>query len=199
MRALRTVAAPLALAVAVLALSGCPPRQAEQAPPPQLPSGPAPVVDVPDEPADDSEPTVAEAGALTKEAVASVMESMNDSAVMGKLESIGEDLGLEDAESVESVKAIMEAAADSDEVAEAVRPHGFDSAAAWVDAFTRVLPGLGPASARAFGLDEPAEPSADDEYAIFVEAYGKPTDEDIDVIAEVIKDQVEAEEPKTAE
>ena len=136
---------------------------------------------------------------MTKEAVTGVLESMEDDAVGEKLESIGKDLGLEDPESAEGIKAIMAKVAESDEMAEAVKPYGFESAAAWVDALTRVLPGLMRANAKALGLEDAGDLSVDDEFAVFVEAYGEPSDEDIDPIAEVIKEQLEADEPAAPE
>ena len=202
MRDLRVVAALLVLGVVVLALGGCPPKETEQAAAPggpTGPAGPAPTPESSDEPVGDTGAGTADTGALTKEAVTGVLQSMEDDAVTEKLEGIGKDLGLEDAESAESLKAIMDKAAESDEVAAAVKPYGFDSAAAWVDALTRVLPGLMRANAKALGLEDAGDMSVDDEFAVFVEAYGEPSEEDIDVIAEVIEEQLEADHPATPE
>ena len=152
-----------------------------------------------DEPVGDTGVGTAAAGALTKEAVAGVLQSMEDDAVGERLEGIGKDLGLEDPESAEGIKATMAKVAERHEMTEAVKPYSFESAAAWVDALTRVLPGLMRANAKALGPEDAGDLSVDDELAAFVEAHGEPSDENTDLIAEVIKERLEADQPAAPE
>jgi len=147
-----------------------------------------------------SEP--AAGAALTEDAVTRFLASMEDDKIDQAMDGIGKELGLEgpEKESAESLKKILDKAATSAELTEAVKAHGFADAAEWVETMRRVLPGMAAAMEKVLvemmGPEVAGKGGAspeDDEFATFKEAFGEPSQEDIDVIAGVMKAQMEAE------
>lgn len=197
----------LLLAVVALALviAGCPkpPQEADspEAGEAGIPGGPGGDA-APAAPADTDEP--ADVGAaLDADAVKGFMASMEDDAVEKVMDEIVDGLGVEDEDSPEAIKAALEIAAESDELAEAVEAHGFDSAAQWADTAKRVLPAMGIAMgkvmAEALGVEEGTPEydgmmeSGDDEFAELDTVFGEPSEEDIAVVMDVLKESMEDE------
>jgi len=198
----------LLLAVVALALviAGCPKPAEDTSAPPMgergIPGG-AGGDAAPAEPTDTEEP--ADVGAaLDADAVKGFMASMEDDAVEKVMDEIVDGLGVEDEDSPETIKSALEIAAESDELAEAVKAHGFDSAAQWADTAQRVLPAMGVAMgkvmAEAMGVeegtpeyDEMMESGGDDDFAELDTVFGEPSEEDVAVVMDVLKDEMASE------
>ena len=182
----------------VLALAGCPQKAPEDtagAPSGVPPSGAGGAVAPDAEPPAD-EPTQA---ALTPDDVKQVMECMADDEVDGIMEEILAGVEVEDKDSPEAITAALDAAAGNAALDEAVKKHGFADAADLADKTKRVLPGLTIALtkvlAEMMGIEEGSkeynEMMEDDEFAAFREAFGEPSEEDLAVIIEGVRAQME--------
>jgi len=198
---LRTYALLLVAIALVALLAGCPAKQPAETPTgtPAASAGPGAAAP---EPPPTTAPEPAAGAALTEDTVKRFMASMEDDKIDGIMEGIGKELGLEgkEKETAESIKKMLDKAATSAELTEAVKAHGFKDAAEWVDTMKRVLPGIAAAMEKVLAemmgpeaAKKGEAPPEDDEFATFKEAFGEPSQEDIDVIAKVMKAQMESE------
>ena len=197
---LRTYAVLFVVVALVVLLAGCPAKETAETPTGTPAASTGSGAAAPEAPPTAVEP--AAGAALTEDTVKRFMASMEDDKIDKIMEGIGKELGLEgkEKETAESIKKMLDKAATSAELTEAVKAHGFKDAAEWVDTMKRVLPGMAAAMEKV--LAEMMGPEAakkgeaspsDDEFAMFKEAFGEPSQEDIDVIAQVMKAQMEAE------
>jgi hypothetical protein len=134
---------------------------------------------------------------LTKDVVKNVLASMDDKQVQKIMDGILAGVDVEDKESPEAMKAAVEKMAQSQELAEAVKAYGFEDAAAWADAFKRVLPAMSDAMEKALVEvmgPEAAGKGGEDESDAMKEAFGEPSEADVAVIAEAIKEDMESGE-----
>jgi hypothetical protein len=201
---LRTHVVLAVLLALVVLLAGCPPKQPAATPTgtPSASTGPAPAAPegAPAEtPAATAEP--ASGAALTEDVVKRFMASMDDKKIDGIMDGIGKELGLKDKESPESIKKMLDKAAGSAELTEAVKAHGFKDAAEWTETLKRVLPGMSTAMEKVItdmmgpeAAKQPAGAAGEDEFAAMKKAFGEPSEADVAVIAKVVKEQMEAEQ-----
>jgi hypothetical protein len=137
---------------------------------------------------------------LTKDAVMNVMASMEDKKIKEIMDGIVEELGVKKDESPEAIKKVLDKAAASAAMTEAVKAHGFKDAAEWAATLKRVMPGMAKAMEKMFA--DMAGPEAagkaakggagGDEFKAFTDAFGEPSQADIDTIAAVMKEQMES-------
>ncbi len=192
----------IAVFVTGLLVVGCPKQQDEAGTPP--PVGPTKVK--PDKPAPESEPAKAE---FTEETVRNFMESMDDQKIEDALNAVAKELGIEDIADTESadpedIRKVFDKAAESKDLDEAVKAHGFKDAKEWVAAAKILFPGrvkaLGPLlhdMAKAMGVEEgtPEYESmvqgASEEFKSLEGVFPEPTEEQIKVISAVLKAEMD--------
>lgn len=185
-----------------LILAGCPSRQdtsATEPMPPEVGEG-TDVASTEPEPAagDEAAPVT-----LTKETVRNFMASMEDEKIEEAMDAIAKELGAEDKDDPEAIKQVLEQAATNADLDEAVKAHGFSGAEEWVQVAQKVMPGLAVATlkvmAEAMGMDEDSQElkdmmaEGDEDLKAFADAFEPPTEEDVQVMVEVLKEQMEEE------
>jgi hypothetical protein len=203
---LRTYAVLFAVVALVVLLAGCPAKRTAETPtgtPPASTGSGAAAPEAP--PTAAAEP--AAGAALTEDTVKRFMASMEEDKIDEIMDGIGKELGLEgkDKETAESIKKMLDKAATSAELTEAVKAHGFKDAAEWVETMKRVLPGMSAAMEKVLADTMGPEaakkgetPAEDDEFAALKEAFGEPSEADIAVIAKVVKDEMGSEQGEGA-
>ncbi len=203
MRRLSYLLPLLFVVLLALILGGCPSRQETtemETVPPVGGEGPD-VASVEPEPAAGEE---AASVTLTKEMVKGFMASLDDEKVEEVLDAIAEDTGAEDDEDPETIRQALEQAASDPDLDEAVKAHGFSSGEEWVQAAKKILPGWGLAMAevmdemaKALGIEEDSEEykkmmeERDEGFAAFTETFEPPTDEEVQLIIEALKEMQE--------
>lgn len=184
--------------VVVLALSGCPSSRdttATEGEPPATRAD-APAETVTTEPG--GEPAAA---TLTKDMVKKFMISVKDSKIGGMMEEIAEEEGVEGEADPETIRKVFDAMAGNAKMDAAVKEHGFSSAEEWVETAKKVMPGMGYAMAMAVaeltgmeeGSDEFNKMVADSEFSEIEDVFGKPTDQEQQIITEALKEATEEE------
>jgi len=122
---------------------------------------------------------------------------MDDPKIEKIMDGIVDGLGVKDEDSPEAIKMAIEKAAESAEMDEAVKAFGFKDAAEWADGVKRVFPGMAAAMEKVMvemmGPEAAGKAAEEDDFAAMKEAFGEPSEADIAVIAEVLKEEMEAE------
>lgn len=193
----------IAMLVAGLLVAGCPKQPADEGtPPPAGPTKPAAEKPAPES----AEPAKAE---FTEDTVRNFMKSMDDQKIEDALNAVGKELGVEDIADTESaspedIKKVFEKAAESKELDEAVKAHGFKDAKDWVAAATIIFPGLVKATvplmeemAKSLGMQE-GTPEYDammkdaaDEFKTLEGVFPDPTEDQIAIISAVLKAEMD--------
>jgi hypothetical protein len=189
----------LALALVVL-LAGCPPKPPAATPTgtPSASTGPAAT---PPKAAPAKAAKPASEAALTEDVVKRFMASMEDNKIDEIMDGISKELDLKNKKSADSAKQVLDKAAGSKELTEAVKAHGFKDAAEWVGTMKRVLPGMSAAMEKVItemtgpeAAKQPEGATAQDKFAAIREAFGEPSKADVAIIAKVVKEEMQAEQ-----
>ena len=199
MRTLVSCLLIVVVAVALLMLVGCPSSKdatVTEGGPPGTGAG-APAETVGAEPG-----TQPAAATLTKEMVKNFMVSMEDDKIEDIMDGIAVEMGAEDEPDPETMRKVFDAAGGNAGLDAAVKAHGFSSAEEWVETAKKVLPGLtyamAVAMAEMLGVEEGSEEfndmMEDSEFREVEEVFGKPTDQEQQIITEAVKQAMEEED-----
>lgn len=193
----------LVVALLALALAGCP-RKAPSATETQRPAAPAgagPIEETGAMGAKDEAVADAAATGLTNEVVKNFMKSVQDDGIAKIMDETKDDLAVEDEDSPGALKQILEKAATNAQLDEMVSKYGFASAAEWTDMAKRLIPGLGHATVvvmtEAAGIEEGSDQferqvaKAKEELAEMDEVFGEPTEQDLQVIIDTMRQGME--------